>query len=206
MSFTLALVAAAVAISAGLLASRRGRREADEPDGEPTEAAEALDATRGDAEPAPPFASLPLSLGDVVSVDREERWLAGALVLRDAGRVVAALFVAPEGAQLRAVAAFAPPDRSLAWLAPAHVDSPEEPPATIEIGGRLLRRRRRLPVAIERLGQGAPRVGDVGVFAIYDGGGRDVAVVITSGATVSSWVGTRHDEGEWDRLGAGGAD
>jgi hypothetical protein len=207
-----ACVVAAVAASAGFVAARRARgargraseASATTRDGRPARRrGDPLDGAAA-REPVDPFVGLPLALGDVVCVEHEERWLAGALVVRDRGRVIAAVFLAPEGAITHAVAAFSPPARAVWWLAPVRVASPPDPPATIEIGGVALRRRGRLPVEIERLGQGAPALGASALFATYEGAGRDVAVLFTEGDRVHAWSGVRWDEGEYERLGPGG--
>jgi hypothetical protein len=151
-----------------------------------------------------PLDDLPVALGDVVSFDGTERWLSGALIASERGRVIAALWVAPEGAAQHAVAAFPAPDRSLFWLQPAAVSSPEEPPATIDLNGVAMRRRRRLPVTLVRIGQGAPDVGDTGMLATYDGTGRDVAVLIAGRGRVLAWAGRKLDPDEYERLGTGG--
>ena len=149
------------------------------------------------------FAGLPLSLGDVVSDGHEERWLAGALVAREQGRVLAALFLAPEGAKLSAVAAFAAPRKEIYWMDPAELDVTEEPPATIELAGIVFRRKARLPVTIERLGQGAPSLGEEAIWGVYDGGPAEVAVVLVSEGRVHAWQGRKLDEDRYDRLGEG---
>lgn len=211
----LTLVAAATAVVAAttgyLVARRRGG---------PTEARRALGRRGGggraaapkdpkkdakDAREAEALTGLPVTLGDVIVAGTEERWLAGALVAREKGRVVSALFLAPEGATTRAVAAFALPKAEIFWLDPVDVVSPAEPPATLELGGAMLTRRGRLPVAVERLGQGAPSVGDAALWATYEGGGREVAVVLVSDGRALAWMGRRLDADEYDRLGSGGA-
>lgn len=149
------------------------------------------------------FAGLPLSLGDVVSDGHEERWLAGALVAREQGRVLSALFLAPEGAKLSAVAAFAAPRKDIYWMDPAELDVTEEPPATIELAGVAFRRKARLPVTIERLGQGAPSIGEEAIWGVYDGGPAEVAVVLVSEGRVHAWHGRKLDEDRYDRLGEG---
>ncbi len=149
------------------------------------------------------FAGLPLSLGDVVSDGHEERWLAGALVAREQGRVLSALFLAPEGAKLSAVAVFAAPRKDIYWMDPAELDVTEEPPATIEFSGIAFRRKARLPVTIERLGQGAPSVGEEAIWGVYDGGPAEVAVVLVSEGRVHAWQGRKLDEDRYDRLGEG---
>ncbi|WP_437679600.1 hypothetical protein [Sorangium sp. So ce131] len=199
MSLTLlAAAAAALAATAGYIAARR-EKEALDGDG----GAEARDPAGG-----PPQESLwdelPLALGDVVMAGIEERWLSGAIVARERGEIVAVVFLAPEAAAQGAVVAFPAPRREILWLAPAAIDSPEEPPATLEIAGMTLRRRARLPAALERLGKGAPPLGDAGIFALYDGGGSDAAVVIASEGRVHAWAGRRVEDGAYDRLGGGG--
>jgi hypothetical protein len=200
MSLTLiAAVAAAVAASIGYLSARRSHGEENAGDG---------------ARPAPPprhdgsggvLAELPLALGDVVMAGDEERWLSGAIVAQESGdHLVAVIFVAPEGAQLGAVVVFPPPRRDIDWLAPASVDSPGEPPATLEIAGTTMQRRGRLPAALRRIGQGAPPIGEAGIVAMYDGGGSDVAVVLGSAGHVHAWAGRRIDEDGYERLGGGG--
>jgi Ni/Co efflux regulator RcnB len=149
------------------------------------------------------FAGLPLSLGDVVSDGHEERWLAGALVAREQGRVLSALFLAPEGAKLSAVAVFAAPRKDIYWMDPAELDVTDEPPATIELGGVAFRRKARLPVTLERLGQGAPSIGEEAIWGVYDGGPSEVAVVLVSEGRVHAWQGRRLDEDRYDRLGEG---
>ncbi len=214
MSFTLLLaVTAAVAASMGYMAARKHGQEDEPPhgsDGGDRESGEA-DEKPGRRPPpvvkkAPqgsPFATLPFALGDVVSSAHEERWLAGAIVAREDGRVIGALFLAPEGKENHGIAVFAPPRKDVWWMSPADIASPSEPPATLEIRGVAMSRKGRLPVTLERLGQGVPPLGDEGVWAVYDRG-RDVAVVITSQGQTHAWSGVRLEEGEYDRLGGGG--
>jgi hypothetical protein len=214
MSFTLLLaVTAAVAASMGYLAARKHGDEDDAlPDlgggGDKEQDKEKDPADKSAPNPAKkpaasPFATLPLALGDVVSSGAEERWLAGAVVATDGGRVIGALFLAPEGKVHKAVAVFAPPRKDIWWMSPAELSSPEEPPATIEIGGVAMTRKGRLPVALERLGQGAPPLGDEGIWAAYERG-REVAVVVASQGKAHAWSGVRLEEEEYDRLGGGG--
>jgi len=216
------LVAAVVAAVGGYLVARRRSPGEDRAPGAPgakgappAKSAGSQGAVKkgpreghgaGSAPEASPFEGMALGLGDVVLAEAEERWLAGAIVARESGRVVSVLFVAPEGAEVRAVAAFAPPRKEIFWLAPVTITCPAEPPATLEIGASMLDRRSRVPVSIERLGQGAPHVGDPALWALYEGGGRDVALVITSGGQVHAWSGRRLDETEYERLGAGGTE
>lgn len=192
-----ATITAAVAASAGYLAARRRRPEPSPRGGsDPPEA----------PPPPDPFASLPLRLGDVVQSGHEERWLAGAVLARERGEVVAAVFLAPEGATQHAVAAFAPPRHDVYWMDPAEVEAPGEPPATLELRGVAMERRSRVPVALETAGQGAPRLGAEGILATYDGGAGSVALVLGSEGRTLAWAGRRLDPGDYDRLGSGGDD
>lgn len=199
MSLTLLAVAAAVAATVGYLATRRER-------GAQGAMGEGAKGAAKDAGAGAPWSELPLSLGDVVLVGSEERWLAGALVARERGELVAVVFLAPEGAAQSAVVAFPEPRREILWLLPAEVDAPDEPPATLEIAGMTLRRRARLPVSLERLGQGAPALGNAGILAFYEGGGHDAAVVLASEGRIHAWAGRRIDDAGYERLGGGGED
>lgn len=198
MSLILIAVAAGVSVAAGLFAARRRGK------GEPTKTDATAGATAKPAAPAEPspFDGLALALGDVISSDREERWLAGALVAREAGRVVLVLFVAPEGVSHGAVAVFPAPRRDILWLAPAELVCPPEPPTTIEIGATTLSRRSRIPVAIERVGQGTPSIGETALWATYEGG-ADIAVVLCSQGKVFAWLGRHLGETDYERLGSG---
>lgn len=199
MSFLIAaLVASAAAGVATYWAARKGSRASR--DG-------ALEvAKKAQAALAPPPTTpdtLPLSLGDVVSAEGEERWLEGALVAREDGLPRAALFFAREGLAERAVLAFAPPRRELFWLRPTDALAPREPPGTLEVGRETYQRVGRFPAAVERVGVGAPQVGEVVLWALYEGGGRKVALLLSGGLGQRVWTGTRVDEGEWDRMGKG---
>jgi hypothetical protein len=152
------------------------------------------------------FEVLPLTLGDVVIAEGEERWLAGGLLAREGDRVVAAVFFAPEGARTKVVVAFARPRRDIFWLSPARVDSPAEPPAACEIDGSPMTRRARLPVTLTRHGQGVPALGNDGILAEYDGGADEIAVLLTSEGRAFAWRGRKLEHGDYDRLGSGGED
>jgi hypothetical protein len=205
MSLVAIAVTAAVAASLGYLASRR--REAAREGGDAPDEVKALEdkkKPRALKAPAPvdPLAGLVLSLGDVVSAEGDERWLAGAIVAREQA-LAAVIFVAPEGLAHHAVALFPAPTRGLLWLSPASVDTPHEPPGTLEIRGMAMQRKSRLPVTFERIGQGTPAVGASGILATYEAGGREVALVVTSEGKTLAWAGRRLDEGEYDRMGRG---
>ncbi|EYF08443.1 hypothetical protein [Chondromyces apiculatus] len=192
----IAALTAAVAASAGYAAARR--RLSEDPYGldDPPEPELVLNPD--------PFEGLPLRLGDVVQADREERWLAGVILARDRRDVIAAIFIAPEGTALHAVAAFAPPSKDLYWMTPVTVDIPFEPPATLEIGRVAMQRRSRVPVALEGRGQGVLDLASEGILALYDGGAGNVALVLGTGGRSLAWTGHRLEPGSYDRLGHGG--
>ena len=208
MSLTLLALTAAVAAGAGYVVARKYKQDALVPDGDPAAAADSAKkdaSTKKEGDGAgSTVVGLPLELGDVVQAEGEERWLAGALMARESGRVVAAVFFAPEGGTQHAVAVFAAPRPDIHWLAPAEADCPGEPPATLEISGDSFTRKSRLPVRLERVGQGVPQVEDVGVWGSYEGGGREVALVVTSAGKTLAWRGRRLDDDEYERLGKGG--
>lgn len=202
MSLLLALAAAAALVASAsggfFVASRRQAKRAKK------EQDRGGDKGERAAPPKDAFASLPFSVGDVVVVDGEERWLSGGVLAKEGSAVVAALFFAPEGAATKAVAVFCAPRKEIYWLAPSRADSPSEPPASIEIDGVPMTRRGRLPVSLSRHGQGAPTIGEAGIFAEYHGGADEVAVVLTSAGRAFAWSGRRVHEGAYDRLGPGG--
>ncbi|MBK8252440.1 MAG: hypothetical protein IPK82_07190 [Polyangiaceae bacterium] len=217
----MSLIITAVAIgvlcaSAGggyLLGALRGRSPAkddEQPDKKNSKngdkKGEKLEKKPQRADPKKMFESLPLCLGDVVTAEGEERWLAGGLIATEGDRVVAAVFFAPEGSRTKAVAAFARPRRDILWLSPARCDSPAEPPGSCEIEGVPMTRRGRIPVVIARYGQGVPNIGENGIFAEYEGGADEIAVLITSEGRSFAWSGKRLIEGDYDRLGSGGDD
>jgi len=205
----LAAVAAFASGAAGAFFGRRTRRQVAEA------AAKAAKAALAPAAPKVP-ASVGLSVGDVVAaieagpgtsaVDagERERWLAGALVLREGSEVVAVVFFAPEGARQDSVVAFAAPRREIGWMQSVDADMGRDPPTTIDLGGAILERRQRVPVAVERLGTGAPRIGERATYAEY-ASGRDFGVVVAGVEGTVALRGVRLDPGEWEKMGSGDA-
>lgn len=201
MSFILFAVAtAAAAATASYLALRRGK------DAEREEGSEPPPAADGDEEVAP-VPGLAFQLRDVVQVQGEERWLAGALVAREGAHVIAVLYFAPEGKRTDAVLAFPEPRRELYWLTPVEgIVHGADPPTTVELEKVIYRRKSRRPVDLEARGQGVPRVGASAILAEYEGGGRSVALVLRAEDGAWTFVGSRHEAGEYDVLGGGGED
>lgn len=155
-----------------------------------------------------PFEGLPCRLGDVVvrSAERDEVWLAGALVLSEE-RPVAVLFIAPEVGGDRALFARVAAGPTLVWLSPLPPDALRvgaEPPHVLEHDGMRFERVRRLPVAIAREGTGAPSVGVHGIVAEYAGAGSE-RIVVLAAASVLAWRGTALADADYEVLpGDGG--
>jgi hypothetical protein len=153
-----------------------------------------------------PFAAFPCTLGDVIvrRAERDEAWLAGALLFAE-DRPVAALFVAPEAGGDRAIFV-REGTRDLVWLAPlpAAVSAPAgEPPHTIEHRGARYERRRRLPVRVEVHGTGVPAVGSRAVIAEYAGPGADAIVLVVGTDATRAWQGGTLAEEHYDILPGG---
>ncbi len=212
MMITVAVVTAVLAATAGYLAARGRKSSPDEGAGaspkQPKQGGGA--AVKKAKEPAgstpSPFDGLPLALGDVVSAQGEERWLCGALVLREGEKVKGVLFVAPEGAKTHAVAVFSPPRRDVLWLSPLEVTAPAEPPASLEFGNVLMTRKARFPCVIERMGQGAPQVSGTVLWALYEGDAGEAGILIADGPKLYAFRGMRLEPDQYDRMGSSGID
>jgi hypothetical protein len=191
------LVVATAAASVGYLVNRRRNAKGDLPGS--TQATEKKNAPAA-LPAAKPLEGFPVELGDVISSGDEERWLSGAILAREQ-TVVTVIFFAPEGREHWVVVAYPLPERNIFWLRPVTVVSPAEPPAALEIGGINMHRKNRLPVRLERVGQGAPDVGATGILATYSAGAREVAIVLTSGDQCLAWSGRSIDSSEYDRMG-----
>jgi hypothetical protein len=168
--------------------------------------APALPVATGDATEAPVElpASFPCKLGDVVVrvAERDEAWLAGALVFSE-DRPTAALFVAPEAGTDRALFVRDVPGTGVVWLAPlaaGELPLTKDPPHALEHGGTRFERSRRLPVRVSRLGSGAPPVGDRAVVAEYTGPASERLVVVAGSDATWAWRGALLGEGEYDVL------
>jgi hypothetical protein len=155
------------------------------------------------------FAGFPCKLGDVVVrvVERDEAWLAGALLFAEE-RPVAALFVAPEAGGDRAVLARNGPGAALTWLVPlpkGALPLTDEPPFALEHDGTRFERTRRLPVRVARAGSGAPSVGERAIVAEYGGPGTQRIVVVAGAGQTLAWKGVELAPGDYDVLPGGGA-
>lgn len=145
--------------------------------------------------------ALAVALGDVVSVDGRERWLAGAVLAYDGPTITAGVFFAPEGREVEVVAAFPEPRRAILWLTPVDVEIGPEAPTSLEIQNVLLRRKRRLPVQLRRAGQGAPDVGTSAMLAEYAATGGDAALILRTPERTYGWFGREIEPPGYDRMG-----
>jgi hypothetical protein len=164
-------------------------------------------ATEG--ETADPLAEFVCKLGDVVvrRFEGDEAWLAGALVLAES-RPVAALFVAPDAQGERAVFVHAASGTAPVWLTPLAADEVAlsgDPPPAIEHAGTHFQRTRRLPVLVERIGSGAPDVGDRAVVGEYAGSGAERMLILVGTRASLAWRGVSLTEGQYDVLPGGKA-
>lgn len=154
-----------------------------------------------------PFAGMPCKLGDVVvrTAERDEAWLAGALVFEEE-KPVAALFVAPEAGGDRALFVREAPGSGLTWLVPlakGALPLTSDPPHAVEHEGARYERARRLPVKVTRVGTGAPTVGARAVVAEYAGAAAERLVVVAGSEQTLAWKGVSLAEGEYDVLPGG---
>jgi hypothetical protein len=154
------------------------------------------------------FDGFPCKWGDVVVrvAERDEAWLAGALLFEEE-RPVAALFIAPEAGADRAIWA-RKGEGAMAWLAPAPagaVTAVGEPLHALEVEGARYERSLRLPVRVTRLGSGAPEVGAQAIVAEYRGAGGARLLVVAGAERTLAWKGAALLAGEYDVLPGDGA-
>jgi hypothetical protein len=169
-------------------------------------------ASQSPSEPARPaqvsLEAFPCKLGDVVvrTAERDEAWLAGALVFLEGGPV-AALFVAPEAGGDHAVLVGEANSAVIAWLTPiAEGDlalTTDDPPLTIEHAGARFERVRRRPVAVVRVGSGATSVGDRATLAEYIGPDAERLVVVAGTDRRLAWRGVDLAQADYDVLPGG---
>ncbi len=158
--------------------------------------------------PAPkrdPLIPFPFQLGDVVvRGGRDEAWLSGALVFSEDASTLA-LFVAPEAGGDRAILARARPSRSVVWLEALPASAltlGREPPGALEYEGTRYERIRRLPLAVSRVGSGAPDVGDTALVAEYGSEAGDRIVAVVGASATFTWRGVELSDGMYEVLGS----
>jgi hypothetical protein len=149
----------------------------------------------------------PCQVGDVIlRMTGEEAWLAGGLVLSEA-IPVAALFVAPDAKHDCAIYARPRPAQVLQWLEPLDPSAilvGGEPPSAVEHGGIRFERARRLPLRAQRVGTGAPNVGDAVTVAEYVSAGAERLLVLKGNAgIVHAFRGVELGEGSFEVIPSG---
>jgi hypothetical protein len=161
----------------------------------------------------PDWSVFPCALGDViVRAGGEEAWLAGALVLSESSPV-AVIFVAPEAGGDHAILVRPRPAGEIVWFEPLPRDEivvGAEPPTSLEVRGVRYERLRRLPLRAERIGAGAPDVGDAVIYAEYAGAGAERVLVLSvpgahGGGPARVWRGVALEPGMYDVLPSGKA-
>jgi hypothetical protein len=162
--------------------------------------------TRAERAGRDPFAAFPCTLGDVVvrRAERDEAWLAGALLFSE-DTPVAALFVAPEAGGDRALFV-REGTLEIAWMSRLAGDVPtveREPPRAIEHEGVRFERARRLPIHVERCGAGTPAVGERAIVAEYAGPGAGRVVVVVGDEATVAWCGVALTEDAYEILPGG---
>ncbi|HEX3343405.1 MAG TPA: hypothetical protein VHS09_02480 [Polyangiaceae bacterium] len=197
--FDVAIIAGGLALGRWLVRRVRARRDPGSP---PTPETAAPGTARHDLP-----AAFPCQLGDVVVrvAERDEAWLAGALVFAE-DRPVAALFVAPEAGGDRAVFVREAPGAGMIWLTPVVDDAlttKQDPPHAVEHEGVRYERARRLPVRVSRAGSGAPAIGEQAIVAEYAGPAGMRLLVVGGSAQTLAWKGVALTEGDYDVLPGG---
>jgi len=180
------------------------RRQRERPRATRPEADAENDAASGD-----PLAAFACKLGDVVvrRFEGDEAWLANALVFAEE-KPVAVLFVAPDAQGERAVLVRADADTTLTWLLPlaaGQIAPFADPPPSVEHAGVRFRRTRRLPVQVERLGDGAPDVGGRAIIGEYAAPGAERLFLLVGRGVPLAWRGVSLSEGQYDILPGGKA-
>ncbi len=147
------------------------------------------------------WARLPFRVGDVLVTDSgEEAWLAGASVFSE-DAPVAALFRAPRsgtdfGVYLRAI----PPVEAFLLSLRGIERGPIEPPSSLEEGGALYSRVRRLPVSVAREGESSFDVEGFAILGEYRGLGEMRILRVATREAVMMFVGRLLLPGTYDRL------
>jgi hypothetical protein len=200
VSFVLAATVVAGGILVGRLVGSRLRslRRATRPSDETGGAGGA---------PVDPLAGFECTVGDVVvrPSERDEAWLAGALVLSEE-RPVAAVFIAPEAGGDRALYVDSQSRGTVSWLTPIAEGSLAvrgEPPPTIEHEGVRFVRRRRLPVRVRGVGEHVPAFDESAIVGEYAGPGAARLIVLAGEQSSLAWRGTALSDGEYEVLPGG---
>ncbi len=200
----MSLLLAAVCVGGGVYVARWIARSIS------SNAAVSGEPTSSGSAPSPPptsdqLAPFPFRIGDVViRGGRDEAWLAGALVFAEDAPTLA-LFIAPEAGRDRAILAGARPSTAILWLEamPRGVlEIGHEPPGALEIEGTRFERVRRLPLAVSRVGSGAPDVGETAVLGEYASEAGDRLLAVVGASATFTWRGVELGDGMYEILGS----
>jgi hypothetical protein len=149
------------------------------------------------------LAAFPCHLGDVILASSgDEAWLAGGLVLSER-LPMAVLFIAPDAGGDRAILARPRPDTSLLWLMPVTSSSlamGREPPTSLEHESERFERTQRVPYRAQRIGTGAPDVGEEVIFAEYKATMNQRIIVVLGKDGARVFRGRVLEEGTYDLL------
>ena len=149
------------------------------------------------------LATFPCHLGDVILASSgDEAWLAGGLVFSERFPM-AVLFIAPDAGGDRAVLARPRPDTSLLWLTPMNpttLSVGREPPTSIEHENERFERTRRVPYRVQRIGTGAPDVGEEAIFAEYKATVGERLILVVGKEGTRGFRGRLLEEGTYDLL------
>jgi hypothetical protein len=155
------------------------------------------------------FLEFPCALGDVIlRTGGDEAWLAGALVFAEEAPV-AALFVAPDAGGDIAVLVRPRPRVSLTWLralSPSDANAlalGPEPPSAIEHEGLWFQRTSRLPVHAQRVGTGAPDVGEHVIVAEYASSGEKRVLIVSGVGVLRAFHGVILDAALYEIIASG---
>jgi hypothetical protein len=116
---------------------------------------------------------------------------------------MAILFIAPDAGGDRAIFARPAPQASLLWLSPApssRLVIGKEPPSSLEYEQERFERTRRVPYRVDRIGTGAPDVGQEVILAEYKAATGDRLVVVIGSEGARAWRGRVLEDGTYDLL------
>lgn len=197
MSLTMFVCVAASAAAIGWVTGKRARERHEEA---------TVRAPSPEEELAPnPFALFGYGLRDVLIRTRDdEALLSGGYRMKEGSQVSAAVFVGP-GARgvTRVVVAFAAERDDLLWLEllpEGAVEVGREPATTLLINDEPYERSRRLPVAVERFGEGLPAIDDEVTLYEYGSAEGRSALVLRGGKHTIVAKGTKVLASTLDRL------
>lgn len=147
---------------------------------------------------------LPFGLGDVLVLrSGEEAWLAGASLLSE-DAPIAVLFRAPSARVDRAIYLRANAPFEAAWLELLRVErGPIEPPSSLEEGGVLFSRARRLPVSVARIEDASFDLEGNAILGEYRALGERRLLRVATSEAIMLFLGRRLAHDDYDRFPGG---